>query len=137
LPDTGFGGPLAITKDGKFLVATVYKQDSSWIMGFSRDSTHWAWRFRIGETRPNGAITFGAKLSGNDSLAVINTYYTFYVVRTYTGQLVYSATLNPNHDYGSQTYIGISGNGNIVALFFQYATEKMSPAEKKKFKKEK
>ena len=115
LPDTGFGLALGLTKNGKFLLTSANRQDSTWIMFFSKDSTHWVWRYRVGESRPNGAVIFGITLSGNDSLAVVNTYYDFYIFKTFTGQLLYKNSINPLNPYGTQTKMGISGNGSIVA----------------------
>jgi len=115
LPDTGYGMALGLTKNGNFLLTSANRQDSSWIMFFSKDSTHWIWRYRVGESRPNGATIFGINLSGNDSLAIVNTYYDFYIFKTFTGQLLYKNSINPLNPYGTQTRMGISGNGGIVA----------------------
>lgn len=115
LPDTGSAGPVAITADGGFIIATASRSDSSWIFGFNRNSTNWIWRYRVGQTNAGGAGIQGVKISGNDSLVILNTYMGFYVFRTYTGQLVYSGSINPIANNGTQYPQAISGNGNYIA----------------------
>ena len=116
LPDTGSAGPVDITSDGGFIIATASRSDSSWIFGFNRTSTNWVWRYRVGQTNNTGGATIqGVKISGNDSLVIVNTYLGFYVFRTYTGQLVYSGSVNPSSTSGTQFPQGISGNGNYIA----------------------
>jgi len=115
LPDTGQAGPVDITSDGGFIVACASRSDSSWIMGFQRSSTTPVWRYRVGQTNAGGAGIQGIKISGNDSLVIVNTYLGVYVLRTFTGQLIYSGTVNPTNNNGTQSPQGISGNGNIIA----------------------
>ncbi|MGH2575218.1 MAG: T9SS type A sorting domain-containing protein [Ignavibacteria bacterium] len=121
LPDTGIAGPVAITGNGRFLVACASRNDSSTILGFWRDSTQWVWRYRIGPNPPVGAGIQGIRMSGNDSLIIVNSYGRFYVLRTYTGQLVYQGLINPlSQTSGTQSPQGISGNGNIIATINYY-----------------
>ncbi|NOS85558.1 MAG: T9SS type A sorting domain-containing protein [Ignavibacteria bacterium] len=116
LPDTGLAGPVDITSQGDFIIACASRSDSSWIFGFNRNSTNWVWRYRVGQTNNTGGATIqGVKMSGNDSLVIVNTYLGFYVFRTYTGQLVYSGSVNPSATSGTQFQQGISGNGNYIA----------------------
>lgn len=116
LPDTGIAGPVEITSNGDFIIATASRSDSSWIFGFNRNSTNWVWRYRVGQTNNTGGATIqGVKMSGNDSLVIVNTYLGFYVFRTYTGQLVYSGSVNPSSTSGTQFPQAISGNGNYIA----------------------
>ncbi len=115
LSDTGIAGPVDITSDGGFIIACASRNDSSWIFGFNRSSTNWVWRYRVGQTTTGGATIQGVKMSGNDSLVIVNTYLGFYVFRTYTGQLVYSGSVNPSASSGTQFPQAISGNGNYIA----------------------
>ncbi len=116
LADTGIAGPVDITASGSFIVACASRNDSSWIFGFNSSSTNWVWRYRVGQTGgAGGASIQGVKLSGNDSLVIVNTYGGFYVFRTYTGQLVFQGLINPSSTSGTQFPQGISGNGNIIA----------------------
>lgn len=115
LPDTGIAGPVDITGDGGFIVACASRSDSSWIFGFNRTSTNWVWRYRVGQTNAGGASIQGIKISGNDSVVIVNTYLGFYVFRTYTGQLLFQGTINPASNSGTQFPQGISGNGDLVA----------------------
>lgn len=116
LPDTGLAGPVDITSQGDFIIACASRNDSSWIFGFNRNSTNWVWRYRVGQTNNTGGATIqGVKMSGNDSLVIVNTYLGFYVFRTYTGQLIYSGSVNPSATSGTQFQQGISGNGNYIA----------------------
>ena len=116
LPDTGIAGPVDITSQGDFIIACASRSDSSWIFGFNRNSTNWVWRYRVGQTNNTGGATIqGVKMSGNDSLVIVNTYLGFYVFRTYTGQLVYSGSVNPSATSGTQFQQAISGNGNYIA----------------------
>jgi hypothetical protein len=116
LVDTGFAGPVDLTGNGRFLIACASRSDSSWIFGFSRDSASPVWRYRVGQQGAGGASIQGVKISGNDSLVIVNTYGGFYVFRTYTGQLLYSGLINPTSpSSGTQFPQGISGNGSIIA----------------------
>jgi hypothetical protein len=116
LPDTGIAGPVDITSNGDFIISCASRSDSSWIFGFNRNSTNWVWRYRVGQTNNTGGATIqGVKISGNDSLVIVNTYLGFYVFRTYTGQLIYSGSVNPSATSGTQFQQGISGNGNYIA----------------------
>ncbi|HEY3251503.1 MAG TPA: hypothetical protein VGK25_10340, partial [Ignavibacteria bacterium] len=118
LPYTVSAGPIGITSSGNFIIASANPPnatDSSTIFGFNASSNNPVWRIRIGPTGSIGAQFQGIKISGNDSLAIINTYITAYVIRTYTGQIVYSGTVNPLGNNGTQAPQGISGNGNIIA----------------------
>lgn len=116
LSDTGVAGPVDITSNGRFLVANASRSDSSWILGFWRDSTTPVWRFRVGQTGAGGAGIQGVKISGNDSVVIVNTYGGFYVFRTYTGQLLYQGQINPSSpSSGTQFPQAISGNGSIIA----------------------
>jgi WD40 repeat protein len=122
LPDTGIAGPVDITSDGNFIIASASRNDSSWIFGFYRTSTNWVWRYRVGQSVAGGAGIQGVRLSGNDSLAIVNTYGGFYVFKTYTGQLMGQGLINPLSSSGTQFPQGISGNGNIIATinYFGY-----------------
>ncbi len=117
LADTGVATSLDLTKDGKFLIAAVSRQDSSTIFGFNSSSTNPAWSKRIVPLIvTGGAAIQGVKISGNDSVAIINTYAEFYVVKTFTGELLYHGLINPvSSSNGTQAVQGISGDGSIIA----------------------
>lgn len=118
LSDPGSAGPLGITSNGKFLVASSQRNgttDTSSVFGFSSDSTHWVWRFKVPAGAAGGSTPQGVRISGNDSLVIVNSYSAFYVLRTYTGQLVFQGLINPISNNGTQSPQGISGNGNVVA----------------------
>lgn len=116
LPDTGIAGPIDITGAGNFIIACASRNDSSWIFGFSQDSTVPVWKKRVGQLGgAGGAGIQGIRISGNDSLVIVNTYSGFYVFRTYTGQLVFSGLINPTSNNGTQSPCAISGDGTIVA----------------------
>jgi hypothetical protein len=115
LPDTGIAGPLSLTNDGRFLVASVSGSDSSTVFGFWNDSPVPVWSFRIGQTGTSGAVIQGLNISGNDSVFIVNTYGGFYVLRTYTGELLYSGLINPSSPSRTQARQGISGDGSIIA----------------------
>lgn len=118
LPYSSSAGPLGITSSGNFVVATANgsgSSDSSTIFGFNNSSNVPVWTLRIGQTGTVGSQFQGLKISGNDSLVIVNTYITVYVIKTYTGQLIYSGTVNPLNNNGTQSQQAISGNGNIIA----------------------
>lgn len=118
LPYSVSAGPIAITSSGNFIVATANgssSTDSSTVFGFTTSSNVPVWTKRIGPTGTTGSQFQGAKISGNDSLIIINTYITVYVIKIYTGQLLYSGTVNPINGNGTQNQQAISGNGNIIA----------------------
>jgi hypothetical protein len=110
-PDTGVAGPTALTRSGRFMITSANRNDSSWILAYSVDSTKPVWKKRVGQTGNGGAAIQGVKISFNDSVAVVNTYGGFYVFRTYTGQLLYTGAVG-----GTQTSMAISGNGNYVGI---------------------
>ncbi|MCE1164696.1 MAG: WD40 repeat domain-containing protein [Bacteroidetes bacterium] len=105
--DTGTAGPLAVTRNGAFLVASACRNDSSKILGFARGSNTYAWRLYI-----QGGQIYGVRISGNDSLAIVNTYSYYMVINTYTGAIRYQGAIAN----GTQNAQGISGNGNLIAL---------------------
>lgn len=110
--DTVWAGPVGITRSGNFIIGTVntnYASDSSWILGFNSSSNVPVWTVGV-PPMSNGSAFQGIKISGNDSVAIVNEYGRFYVIRTYTGQILYTGTIG-----GTQTAQGISGNGNLIA----------------------
>jgi hypothetical protein len=110
---------LDITNDGKFIVVGTFNQvatDSNYVLGFSKDSTQPVWKFKVGQTNAGGSGIQGVKICAYDSLAIVNTYAMFYVIRTYTGQIIYSGLVNPSSpSSGTQMIQGISGDGNYIA----------------------
>jgi hypothetical protein len=112
-------GPIDITNDGGFIIVGINSgtatTDSSIVAGFSKDSASPTWTFKVFQTSAGGSSIQGVNIAGDDSLAIVNTYGGFYVVRTYTGQIIYQGMINPSSSSGTQTRQGISGNGNIIA----------------------
>lgn len=117
LEDTGIATALAVTGNGSFLVASVSRNDSSTIFGFSAGSNSPVWKRRIRPTVTTGGGSIqGVKMSANDSLLIVNTYAEFFVINTFTGQVIFSGLINPSSpSSGSQSAQGISGNGNVIA----------------------
>lgn len=105
LSDTGTAGPVGITSNGNFIIATASRNDTSTVLGFNKSSNTPVWKLRI----PTGI--YGVRLSGNDSLAIVSTYSYYWVVNTFTGIVRYSGAITD----GTQMTQGISGNGNIIA----------------------
>jgi len=114
LGGTPAAGPVALTQVGNFLVATASYSDSSTIMGFNTSSTTPVWSFTVVPSTGSGGIQ-GLKLSGNDSLMIVNTYGVFWVVKTFTGEILYQDLINPVSTSGTQTSQGISYDGSIIA----------------------
>jgi hypothetical protein len=106
IADTGTAGPIGITSNGGFFVATASRSDTSTIFGFNKSSNVSIWKLRV----PTDIQ--GVKISGNDSLVIVNTYSYYWVLNTYTGAVRYSAAITG----GTQTNQGISGNGNIIGI---------------------
>jgi hypothetical protein len=112
-------GPIDITSNGGFIIvglnSAAPSTDSSIVVGFDKDSTQPAWMFKVFQTSAGGSSIQGVNIAGDDTLAIVNTYGGFYVVKTYTGQVIYQGMINPSSSSGTQTRQGISGNGNIIA----------------------
>ena len=117
LPDTGIATALDLTKDGNFLVCSASRNDSSTIFGFNSLSTVPVWSKRIvPSVITGGAAIQGLKISGNDSLLIVNTYAEFFIFKTYTGELVYRGLINPGSPAnGTQSMQGINGDGSVIA----------------------
>ncbi len=107
-------GPVALTQNGNFLVATASYSDSSTILGFNTSLTTPVWSVTVVPSTGGGGIQ-GLKLSGNDSLMIVNTYGEFWVIKTLNGEIVYQDLINPISTSGTQTKQGISYDGNIIA----------------------
>ncbi|MCX6165296.1 MAG: WD40 repeat domain-containing protein [Ignavibacteriae bacterium] len=105
LPDVGTAGPVGITSNGGFIIATSNRSDTSTVIGYNKSSTVSVWKLRVPTS------VYGVKISGNDSLAIISTYSYYWVVNTYTGVIRYAAAITD----GTQMTQGISGNGDIIA----------------------
>lgn len=117
LADTGIATGLDVTSDGRFIVCSVSREDSSTIFGFNSSSTSAVWAKRIAPSvTTGGGSVEGVRMSGNDSLVIVNTYAEFFVFRTYTGELIHRGLINPGAPAnGTQATMGISGNGSIIA----------------------
>ncbi len=117
LPDTGIASAMDITNDGRFIVASVSNQDTSTVYGFNSSSNISVWKFIVVPTvTAGGASIQGVKISGNDSLVIVNTYAEFFVFKTYTGQMIFSGLINPaTPNSGTQAVQGINGDGSVIA----------------------
>lgn len=116
LVDTGTAGPVELTKNGAYLIASASRSDSSTIFCFNKNSTTPVWSVRLKpEATTGGASIQGIKMSGNDSLIIVNSYGDFWVMKTFTGDIVYRGLINPVSTSGTQFPQGISGNGSIIA----------------------
>ncbi len=117
LADTGLATSVDLTRNGQFLVASVSRNDSSTIYGFNSNSTTPVWKKRLQPTvTVGGGSIQGLKISGNDSLLIVNTYGEFYVMNTFTGQIIFSGLINPSSpSSGTQAVQGISGDGSVIA----------------------
>jgi len=114
LGGTPAAGPVALTQNGNFLIATASYPDSSTILGFNTSSTTPVWSVTVVPSTGAGGIQ-GLRLSGNDSLMIVNTYGVFWVVKTFTGEIVYQDLINPVSTSGTQTKQGISFDGSVIA----------------------
>ena len=114
LGGTPAAGPVALTQGGEFLVATASYTDSSTILGFNTSSTTPVWSITVVPSTGGGGIQ-GLRLSGNDSLMIVNTYGVFWVIKTFTGEIVYQDLINPVSTSGTQTKQGISFDGSVIA----------------------
>ena len=117
LPDTGLATNVALTRDGSFLIASASRTDSSTLLGFNSASTTPVWTLKIRPTiTVGGAFIQGIRISANDSFAIANTYAEFFVINTFTGQVIYSGLINPSStSSGTQAAQGISGDGSVIA----------------------
>ncbi len=116
-------GPVALTQQGSFLIATSNLTDSSIILGFNIPSAIPVWQITLADPLGGSGNIQGLKLSGNDSLMIINTYGAFWVIETYTGNIKYQGTINPiSSSSGTQANQGISYDGSIIATinYFGY-----------------
>lgn len=114
-PDTATA--LDITKDGKFIVSSISRLDTSIIFAFNSGSTTPVWGQKIiPSIATGGAFIQGVRISGNDSLVIINTYAEVFVFNTFTGQLRFKGLVNPGSPTnGTQATQGINGDGSIIA----------------------
>lgn len=115
---SGVANAIDITSNGNFFIAGTSPSisgDSSYILGFYKDSLQPAWKITVGQTAAGGSGVQGVKIAAYDSLAIVNTYGGFYIIRTYTGQIIYQGLINPSSNNGTQAPQGISGNGNFIA----------------------
>jgi len=109
-------GPVALTQSGDFLIATAVYTDSSIVLGFNTSSTTPIWSITlIPSATVGGGSIQGLKLSGNDSLMIINTYGDFWVMNTFTGEIIHHDLINPTSTSGTQTNQGISYDGSKIA----------------------
>lgn len=114
LGGTPTAGYVALTQGGDFLVATASYTDSSTILGFNTSLTTPVWSITVVPSTGGGGIQ-GLRLSGNDSLMIVNTYGVFWIIKTFTGEIVYQDLINPVSTSGTQTSQGISYDGSIIA----------------------
>jgi hypothetical protein len=115
---SGVANAIDITSNGNFIIAGTspsIQGDSSYILGFYKDSTQPAWKITVGQTAAGGSGVYGVKIAAYDTLAIVNTYGGFYIIRTYSGQIVYQGLINPSSNNGTQAPQAISGDGSYIA----------------------
>ena len=108
LPDTGIAGAIDITGNGKFIIASSNRTDSSSIFCFNTGSSIPVWKVKV----PTQYYIEGINISGNDSVVIISNINTFWVFNTFTGILRYQGTT----PFNNQTTQGISGDGSVIAI---------------------
>lgn len=116
-------GPVALTQYEDFLVATSNLTDSSYVLGFNPASTTPVWNVKLNDPLGGNGNIQGVRLSGNDSLMIINTYGHFWVIETFTGNIIYDGVINPiSAGSGTQATQGINYDGSIIATvnYFGY-----------------
>ncbi len=116
-------GPVALAQNEDMLIATSNLTDSSYIIGFNTSSTTPVWLAKISDPDGGDGNIQGVRLSGNDSLMIVNTYGHFWVMETFTGNIIFDGAINPiSSSSGTQATQGISYNGNIIATvnYFGY-----------------
>ena len=117
-------GPVALAQQENFLVATSNLTDSSIVLGFNTSSTTPVWSVKLFDPLgTNYGNIQGLRLSGNDSLMIINTYSEFWVMKTFTGEILFEGQINPvSSTSGTQANQGISYDGSIIATinYFGY-----------------
>jgi len=121
LGGTPSAGPVALTPN--FLIATSQYSDSSIIFGFNPASTTPVWSATLVDPAGGSGSILGVKLSGNDSLMIVNTYGEFWVMETFTGNIIYQDVINPiSSTSGTQATQGINFDGSIIATvnYFGY-----------------
>lgn len=98
-------------------MCTASQEDSSTIFGFNTSSNISVWSFGIRPVLQTiGAWTMGIKISGNDSIVIVNNHTEFYVLKTFTGELLFQGRVNPNNPTtGTQEPQGINGDGSVIA----------------------
>ena len=123
LGGTPSAGPVALAQNSNFLIATSQYSDSSIIFGFDPASTTPVWSATLVDPAGGSGSIQGVKLSGNDSLMIVNTYGEFWVMETFTGNIIYQDVINPiSSSSGTQATQGINYDGSIIATvnYFGY-----------------
>jgi Secretion system C-terminal sorting domain len=116
-------GPVALAQNEDFLVATSDLTDSSIILGFNTSSTVPVWSATLIDPTGISGNILGVRLSGNDSLMIVNTYGYFWVMKTFTGDIIYQDYINPlSNTSGTQAFQGINYDGSVIATvnYFGY-----------------
>ncbi len=109
---------IVLTSDGRFLVATTICRngviDSCNVFGFSSDNQTPVWQFKVFDYPDLAADIQGVRLSGNDSIFIINTTHIFHVVKTYTGEIIFSGNVGPTQTANTQEPMGINYDGSRI-----------------------
>jgi hypothetical protein len=114
-------GPVALAQNEDFLVATSTLTDSSIILGFNTSSTTPVWSAKLIDPAGGSGNILGVNLSGNDSMMIVNTYGAFWVMETFTGNIIYQGVINPiSSTSGTQATQGINYDGSIIATINYY-----------------
>jgi hypothetical protein len=114
-----------ITRNGEIIIATIRGTIPAYtpvyILAFNRNSPVPIW-YHCFKTEWLNRSFIGINISANDSLVIANQYMNFYVMKTYTGEIIYSGIVNPHNpnNYGVGCRQGISGDGSIIAVGNNY-----------------
>jgi hypothetical protein len=119
-------GNSAITKKGDFIIGSANRRsmvaDTSFLLGFNISSSIPVWKINLPVETIDDSYIIGIKISGNDSLTIVNSYTKFFIIKTYTGEIIYTGEIDPyNYEYsGSGANQGISGDGSVIAVINNY-----------------
>jgi hypothetical protein len=109
-----------LSADGAFLIAVAMPQmgvqDSAIIYGFSIPDTVPLWQRKIFNNQQFDGFITGIKMSGNDSLFILSTFFKFFVLETYTGNILFEGNVGPAPGYSNtQEKQGINGDGSVIS----------------------
>lgn len=102
-----------------FLVAVAAPRDglvdSAIVFGFSTGSNIPLWKRKIFNNVPSDYGVTGLKMSGNDSLFILSTVYKFFIIETYTGNIIFTGNIGPYPNSNTQENQGINRDGSVIS----------------------